>query len=119
MSRTIKFAKRGDGPSGKTARRTSTHRPCEGVQKSQEVSWHKNPFGTDLGMGVNGSGGWKGRRSSRSPYLLRTPMRKVFQKKSRPMCEHVAFLPVGSTGSRASTTIARSPTSHRTDGANF
>src|SRR3984893_5279929 len=21
--------------------RTSTHRPCEGVQKSQEVSWHK------------------------------------------------------------------------------
>jgi hypothetical protein len=31
------------------------------------------------------------------------------------MYEHVAFLPVGSTGSRASTTIAHSPTSHRTD----
>ena len=33
------------------------------------------PFGTALGMGVNGSGGWKDRllRSSRSPYLLRTP----------------------------------------------
>jgi hypothetical protein len=40
-------------------------------------------------------------------------------KKYRPTCEHVAFLPVGSTGSRASTTIAHSPTSHRTDGASF
>src|ERR1700722_9745276 len=30
------------------------------------------PMGTDLGMGVNGSGGWKGDllRPSRSPYLL-------------------------------------------------
>src|SRR6202035_4200029 len=68
-------------------------------------------------MGVNGSGGWKGGllRPSRSPYLSRTPMRKLLiQKKYRPMCEHVAFLPVGSTGSRASTTIAHSPTSHRT-----
>src|ERR1700730_5969525 len=76
----------------------------------------------DLGMGVNGSGGWKGGllRPSRSPYLSRTSMRKVLiQKKYRPMCEHVAFLPVGSTGSRASTTIAHSPTSHRTDGASL
>ena len=37
--------------------------------------------------------------------------------KKRP--QHVAFLPVGSTGSRASTTIAHSPTSQRTDGASF
>jgi hypothetical protein len=43
----------------------------------------------------------------------------AIQNKYRPMCEHVAFLPVGSTGSRASTTIAHSPTSHRTDGASF
>ena len=45
-------------------------------------------------------------------------MRKLL-KKYRPTCDQVAFLPVGSTGSHASTTISRSPTSHRTDGASF
>jgi hypothetical protein len=75
-----------------------------------------------FGVGVNGSGGWKGGllRPSLSPCLSRTPMRKLLvQKEHRPMCEHVAFLPLGSTGSRASTTIAHTPTSHRTDGASF
>jgi hypothetical protein len=41
-------------------------------------------------------------------------MRKLL-KKYRPTCDQVAFLPVGSTGSHASTTISRSPTSHRTE----
>src|SRR6202011_1461746 len=83
------------------------------------------PFGTDLGTQVNGSGDWRDSllHPSRSPWLnhpypSRTPMRMLL-KKYRPTCEHVAFLPVGSTGSRASTTIAHSPTSHRTDGASF
>jgi hypothetical protein len=40
----------------------------------------------------------------------RTPMRKLLiQKKNRPMCEHVAFLPVGSTGSRALSTVVGQP----------
>src|ERR1700731_4282145 len=40
----------------------------------------ENPRGVTLG------------RPSRSPYLSRTPMRKLLiQKKYRPMCEHVAF----------------------------
>src|ERR1700730_4375344 len=76
------------------------------------------------GFGDGGEWLWRLERRPASPVSKpvssRTSMRKVLiQKKYRPACEHVAFLPVGSTGSRASTTIAHSPTSHRTDGASF
>src|ERR1700736_3098698 len=102
----------------------------------QSSNWLRTDRGTSLNVGAStqgtsrclGSGAAVGRgtcnrcdssRPSRRPYLSRTSMRKVLiQKKYRPMCEHVAFLPVGSTGS-PSTTIAHSPTSHRTDGASF
>src|SRR5580692_8468392 len=32
---------RGDGPNRWTTRRRPAHHPCEGVQKSQKVPWHK------------------------------------------------------------------------------
>src|SRR3981081_568377 len=69
------------------------------------------------GFGDAGEWLWRLERRPASPVSKTVSIADIYAEGLDP--EDVAFLPVGSTGSRASTTIAHSPTSHRTDGASF